>query len=184
MRSRKRGETRTQFTLDIDIHGKETAQSIVELAVVMGATAAEAVVRQNYEFSTVVRMGKVETLKQSGSRAVGIRVFEGDKSASTYCSILQKGLRRAVQTAIELSRSLRSEDRIQGFRIHRNSAALVGISVSIIRTYFHYLCGIVLISLAAPRSLLSILIPGLRTRKAERSKWQQITGLWPIPWAL
>ena len=48
-----------------------------------GASAAEAVVREGNEFSTVVRMGEVETLKESGSRAIGLRVFIGRRAAST-----------------------------------------------------------------------------------------------------
>ena len=51
-----------------------------------GASSAEAVVREGDEFSTTVRLGQVETLKESGSRAVGIRVFFGKRAASTYSS--------------------------------------------------------------------------------------------------
>ncbi len=42
-----------------------------------GATAAECVVREGDEFSTLVRLGQVETLKESGSKAIGVRVFNG-----------------------------------------------------------------------------------------------------------
>jgi PmbA protein len=34
----------------------------------------------------VVRLGQVETLKESGSRAIGVRVFFGQRAASTYSS--------------------------------------------------------------------------------------------------
>ena len=40
-----------------------------------GATAAECVVREGDEFSTLVRLGQVETLKEAGSRSIGVRVF-------------------------------------------------------------------------------------------------------------
>jgi len=49
---------------------KELAQDIVRLAMNSGATAAECVVREGDEFSTLVRLGQVETLKESGSKAI------------------------------------------------------------------------------------------------------------------
>ena len=45
-----------------------------------GATAAESVVRDGSEFSTLVRMGDVETLKEAGSKAIGLRVFLGQRA--------------------------------------------------------------------------------------------------------
>ena len=53
-----------------------------------GATAAEAVAMDGSEFSTVVRLGEVETLKESGSKGIGVRVFFGQRAASTYSSDL------------------------------------------------------------------------------------------------
>ena len=43
---------------------KEIAQDIVRQAVAGGATAAECVIREGDEFSTLVRLGQVETLKR------------------------------------------------------------------------------------------------------------------------
>src|SRR6202049_2739785 len=65
---------------------REIAQDIVRRAVNGGATAAECVVREGDEFSTLVRLGQVETLKESGSRSIGVRVFSGQRAASTYSS--------------------------------------------------------------------------------------------------
>ena len=48
---------------------KQIAVDVVERAIKAGATAAEAVVREGNEFSTVVRLGEVETLKESGAKA-------------------------------------------------------------------------------------------------------------------
>ena len=48
-----------------------------------GATAAEAVAREGNEFSTAVRLGEVETLKESGARAIGVRVFLGTPKLDT-----------------------------------------------------------------------------------------------------
>jgi len=47
------------------------AADVVALAMKAGASDAEAVVREGDEFSVNVRMGQVETLKESGSRRWG-----------------------------------------------------------------------------------------------------------------
>ena len=67
---------------------KEIAADVVRRAMQGGATAAEAVAMDGSEFSTVVRLGEVETLKESGSKAIGVRVFFGQRAASTYSSDL------------------------------------------------------------------------------------------------
>ena len=80
---------------------KDLAQDIVRRAVAGGATAAECVVREGDEFSTLVRLGQVETLKEAGSRAVGVRVFRGQRSASTYSSdFSREGLDRMLNSAL------------------------------------------------------------------------------------
>src|SRR6201997_1165947 len=93
---------------------KELAQDLVRRAMAGGATAAEAVVREGDEFSTVVRLGQVETLKESGSRAIGVRVFFGKRSASTYSSDFSRaGLDRMLKSALELAK-ITSEDPFGG----------------------------------------------------------------------
>src|SRR3977135_2701655 len=84
---------------------REVAQDIVASAMAGGASAAECVVREGDEFSTLVRLGQVETLKEAGSRAVGVRVFRGKRSASTYSSDFSRaGLDRMVSSALELAK--------------------------------------------------------------------------------
>jgi PmbA protein len=51
------------------------AADVVALAMKAGASDAEAVVREGDEFSVNVRMGQVETLKESGSRGLGCGSF-------------------------------------------------------------------------------------------------------------
>ncbi len=63
---------------------RELATGVVKRATELGASAAEAVASEGSEFSTVVRLGEVETLKESGSRALGVRVFVGQRAANTY----------------------------------------------------------------------------------------------------
>src|ERR1700757_5052628 len=104
-------ETRSS-KLDTDL--KEIAQDIVSRAMKGGASAAECVVREGDEFSTLVRLGQVETLKESGSKSIGVRVFFGQRAASTYSSdFSRQGLDRMVRSALELSR-ITSEDPFGG----------------------------------------------------------------------
>src|SRR5947199_5919020 len=93
---------------------RELAQDIVHRAINGGATAAECVIREGDEFSTLVRLGQVETLKESGSKAIGVRVFNGKRAASTYSSdFSHNGLDRMLKSALELSR-ITSEDPYAG----------------------------------------------------------------------
>jgi PmbA protein len=78
---------------------------VVALAMKAGASDAEAVVREGDEFSVNVRMGEVETLKESGSRGLGLRVFLSTRSASTSTSDLTAdGIRQLVEGAIALAK--------------------------------------------------------------------------------
>ena len=93
---------------------RQIAQDIVARAMKGGATAAECVVREGDEFSTLVRLGQVETLKESGSKSIGVRVFFGQRAASTYSSDFSRdGLDRMVKSALELSK-ITSEDPFGG----------------------------------------------------------------------
>jgi len=79
------------------------AEDVVAQAMRGGASDAEAVAREGDEFSVTVRMGEVETLKESGSRAVGLRVFHGKRSASASTSDLTPdGIRQLVNGALSL----------------------------------------------------------------------------------
>src|SRR3984885_8851752 len=100
--------------LPIETDLRELARDIVRRAVTGGASAAECVVREGDEFSTVVRLGQVETLKESGSKAIGMRVFYGQRAASTYSSDFSRdGLDRMVKSALELAK-ITSEDPFGG----------------------------------------------------------------------
>ena len=81
------------------------ATDVVKQAVEAGASDAEVVVREGDEFSVNVRMGQVETLKESGSRALGLRVFLGKRSASASTSDLTAdGIRQVVDGALALAK--------------------------------------------------------------------------------
>ncbi len=85
------------------------AADAVERAVRAGATDAEAVAYEGDEFGVHVRLGEVEQLVESGSRAMGLRVFfaaeGGQRTATTSTSDLSEaGLSRMVSSAVALAR--------------------------------------------------------------------------------
>src|ERR1017187_1930899 len=87
---------------------------VVALAMKAGASDAEAMAREGDEFSVNVRLGEVETLKESGSRALGLRVFLGKRSASTSTSDLTPdGIRLLVDGALALVK-VTEEDPLNG----------------------------------------------------------------------
>src|SRR5271167_4622032 len=92
----------------------DIATDVVRRAMKGGATAAEAVAMDGSEFSTVVRLGEVETLKESGSKGIGVRVFFGQRAASTYSSDLTPaGIKQMVDSALRLA-TVTSEDPFAG----------------------------------------------------------------------
>ena len=87
---------------------------VLGLALKAGATDAEVVAYEGEEFEASVRLGQVETLKESGSRAIGLRVFNGLRTANTSSSDLSReGLDKLVEGAIALSK-VTSEDPFVG----------------------------------------------------------------------
>lgn len=93
---------------------KQLASDVIAQALKAGATDAEAVVYEGDEFSALVRLGQVETLKESGSRAIGLRVFVGQRTASTSSSDFSAdSIQRLVDGAITLAK-ITSEDPFAG----------------------------------------------------------------------
>lgn len=87
----------------------ELAAEMVERALRAGATDAEAVAYESDEFGVHVRLGEVEQLTESGSRALGLRVFfaadGGQRTATTSTSDLSEaGVARMAVSAVELAR--------------------------------------------------------------------------------
>jgi PmbA protein len=112
----------TQERIELGAGLKEIAGDVVSRALKAGATAADAIARDGNEFSTLVRLGEVETLKESGARALGLRVFVGKRAAATYTSDFSgEGISRLVLSAIDLARAT-SEDPDAGLP----DAALLG----------------------------------------------------------
>ncbi len=103
---------------------------IVSKALKAGASDAEFTIREGDEFSTTVRMGEVETLKESGSRGMGLRVLiatpNGHRVASTSTSdFSSEGIDRLVSGALALAK-VTSEDPFAGLADHSEFGMLDG----------------------------------------------------------
>lgn len=93
---------------------QQLATDIITNACKAGATDAEVVIREGDEFSTTVRLGEVETLKESGSRGIGLRVFVGQRVASTSSSdFTREGIEHLISGALALA-CVTSEDPFAG----------------------------------------------------------------------
>src|SRR5881398_485499 len=102
----------------VSIDLKQLASDVLSKALKAGATDAEAVVYEGDEFSALVHLGQVETLKESGSRAIGLRVFlnsgNAQRTASTSSSdFSDESIQRLVDGAITLAK-ITSEDPFAG----------------------------------------------------------------------
>jgi len=93
---------------------KDTASEVVRRASSNGATAADVFIREEEKFSVTVRLGEVETLKESASRSLRLRVFVGKKTATSQTSDLApEVLETLVDETIEMAR-LTSDDESGG----------------------------------------------------------------------
>src|ERR1700691_4806449 len=97
--------TVTEAGLDL----QQLAADIVLKALGAGASDAEVTIREGDEFSVSVRLGEVETLKESGSRGVGLRVLvqadNGYRVASTSSSdFTPEGIEHLVTGAVALAK--------------------------------------------------------------------------------
>jgi PmbA protein len=64
----------------------DLATRLLKKAHQQGADAADVLVSEGTSFSVSVRKGEIETLKEAGSKALGVRVFVGKRTATTYTS--------------------------------------------------------------------------------------------------
>ncbi|HWC77336.1 MAG TPA: TldD/PmbA family protein, partial [Blastocatellia bacterium] len=90
---------------------KEFASDIARDAVRQGASAAEVVIRQRTEFSVGVRLGEVETLKQSTERGLGLRVLiEGKQASVSGSDFSDDAISSLITEAVELARATSPDD--------------------------------------------------------------------------
>ena len=90
---------------DTSLDLESLVSDVVALAMKAGASDAEAAASEGDEFRVKVRMGEVETLKESGSRGLGLRVFLGKRTGSASTSDLTpEGIRQLVDGAMALAK--------------------------------------------------------------------------------
>src|SRR6266536_4970953 len=168
-------ETQTpQIGNRIEIDLKELAKDIVRRAMDGGATAAECVIREGDEFSTLVRLGQVETLKESGSKAIGLRVFFGKRSASTHSSDFSRtGLDRMLSSALELAK-ITSEDPFAGIPEQEQLGSIPG-DLDLFSADVYSLPGPERISYAR-RAEKAALDSDLRIKNSEGGSFDAATG--------
>ncbi len=93
---------------------EQIASDLVDRAKRAGATSADVVVREADEFSTTLRLGKIESLKEAASKALGLRVLLGIRSASSFSSDFSDlSLGRLVERTIAMAK-VTSEDPASG----------------------------------------------------------------------
>lgn len=104
----------------------EFVSDIVAQALRAGATDAEAVFAEGDEFETLVRLGQVEQLKEAGSRALGLRVFQGQRTASTTTSdVSPEGISQLISGAMALV-GITSEDPYAGLPEPEDFGSIAG----------------------------------------------------------
>lgn len=92
---------------------KELAVDIVAAAMRQGATAAEVMLLEGAEFSAGVRLGKVETIKESASKRLGLRViWEGRQAGLSTSDLSKEALSQLVSDAIELVKVTSVDDQL------------------------------------------------------------------------
>ena len=85
---------------------RNLATDLLKMARTAGADAADLLVAEGTEFSATVRQGEVETLKEAGSKGLGIRVFVGKRTASSYTSDFSRpALQRLVEETVGMARA-------------------------------------------------------------------------------
>ncbi|HSE97320.1 MAG TPA: metallopeptidase TldD-related protein [Blastocatellia bacterium] len=90
---------------------KDFAVDLAMRAVKRGASAAEVVLRHRRDFAVGVRLGEVETLKESEDQGLGLRVLLDGKQASVSGSDFSRdAISSLIEDAIELARATSPDD--------------------------------------------------------------------------
>jgi PmbA protein len=93
---------------------EQIAVEVVNRATRAGATAADVTVHEADEFSTGLRLGQIEKLKEAASKALGLRILQGTRSASSFSSDFSAAsLDRLVERTLAMAR-VTSEDPANG----------------------------------------------------------------------
>ena len=84
---------------------RDLASDLLKTVRAAGADAADVLIGEGSDFSVTVRKGEVETLTDAGSKALGIRVFVGRRTATSYTSDFSaEALGRLVAETVAMAR--------------------------------------------------------------------------------
>ncbi len=84
---------------------KDLLTDVVRSALKRGATEAEVIALETTEFSVEVRLGEVETLQESASRGLGLRViYEGRQASASTSDIQPQSIEKLIADAVEMAR--------------------------------------------------------------------------------
>lgn len=84
---------------------RELAEDVLRRAGGCGADAADVLIAGATDFSVTVRKGEVETLKEAGSKALGVRVFVGKRTATSHTSDFSRAaLASLVEDVVAMAR--------------------------------------------------------------------------------
>jgi PmbA protein len=84
---------------------RDIAQRLVEQACRAGATAADAMLAADHSSSVSVRLGELEDVSRSEGQEIGLRVFDGQRSATVASSDLSPdALTALVERAVAMAR--------------------------------------------------------------------------------
>src|SRR5262245_53173981 len=103
-----------------------TAQHAIERARKSGASAADAMIREENTFSVTVRMQEVETVKEAISRSLLLRVFIGKRTATSHTSDLSEPVVEGlVDESVDMARltSAAQSGGLPETAVHRRSSA-------------------------------------------------------------
>ena len=103
---------------------RQLAEQLLRQARAAGADAADVILGEGTDFSVTVRKGEVETLEEAGSKALGLRVFVGKRTANSYTSDFSPpALAELVRETVEMARVISASS--PSLPINTSSAAAV-----------------------------------------------------------
>jgi PmbA protein len=80
------------------------ASDVVKRALAAGASDAECTIAEGDEFTANVRKRELESVKEAGSRGLGLRILVGRRTGASYTSDLSpEGVEKLVHSAMELA---------------------------------------------------------------------------------
>jgi len=78
---------------------------VINQAINLGATDAEAIASESTEFSVEVRLGEIEKLQEAASRGIGLRVLcEGRQASCSTSDVSPEGIEELIANAVEMAK--------------------------------------------------------------------------------